>query len=75
MPLSQENQLQMAIIAYKSQKIKLEAKAAAVFGVPKTTLYKQLNRIQLWSETHTNGHILTVLEEEAPTKHLLDIDK
>jgi hypothetical protein len=40
MALSQENRLQMAIIIYKSQKIKSEAKAAAVFGVPKTTLHE-----------------------------------
>jgi hypothetical protein len=75
MALSQENRLQMAIIAYKSQKIKSEAKAAAVFGVPKTTLHERLNGIRPRSETRANGHILTVLEEEALTKRLLDTDK
>ncbi|KKA17298.1 hypothetical protein T310_8913, partial [Rasamsonia emersonii CBS 393.64] len=38
MPLSQENRIQMAIAAYKNQKVKSILKAAEIFGVPEATL-------------------------------------
>jgi hypothetical protein len=38
MPLSQENRMQMAIMAYKNKKIGSKSRLAAIFGVPKSTL-------------------------------------
>jgi hypothetical protein len=75
MPLSQESRMQMAIAAYKNKKIHSKSKAAAVFGVSKTTFLNRLKGTQPRSETRANGHKLTVLEEEALSRHLLDADK
>jgi len=75
MPLSQENQMQMAISAIRNQKIQSKRKAADIFGVSEATLYKQLEERKPHSETHINGHKLTVIEEEVLIKQLLDADK
>ena len=45
MPLSKENQVQMAVSASKSKKIKSKTQAAEIFGVSKTTLLRRLKGI------------------------------
>ena len=75
MPLSQENRLQMAISAYRSKKIQSKSKAAAVFGVLKSTFINRLDGIQPHSETRASGHKLTAVEEESLVKQLLNADK
>ena len=67
--------MQMAISAYKNQKIKSKSKAAEIFGVPKSTLCKQLSGVKPHIETHVNSHRITVIEEKSLIKHLLDADK
>ena len=75
MPPSQENRIQMAISAYKSKKIKSKSRAAAIFGVPKSTFIDRLNGIQPRSEARASGYKLTTIEEESLVKRLLDTDK
>jgi hypothetical protein len=75
MPLSQENRMQMAISAYKTQKIKSKLKAAEVFGVSEATLRRRLKGTKARVETRANGHKLTAIEEEVLVKRLLDADK
>ena len=60
MPYSQESQMQMAIAAYKNKKIHSKSKAAAIFGISKTTFLNQPKGTQPQSETHVNGHKLIV---------------
>ena len=67
--------MQMAISVYKNQKIKSKSKAAEIFGVPKSTLCKQLSGVKPHIETHVNSHRITVIEEKSLIKHLLDADK
>jgi predicted transcriptional regulator len=67
--------MQMAISAYKNQKIKSKSKAAEIFGVPKSTLYKQLSGVKLHPETRANGYRMIVIKEKSLIKHLLDVDK
>jgi hypothetical protein len=50
-------------------------KAAAIFGVPKSTLLGRLNGVKPRPETRANGHKLSAIEEEVLAKHLLDADK
>lgn len=75
MPLSQENRMQIAISAYKIQKIKSKLKAAEVFSVSKATLHYQLKGTKARIKTHTNGHKLTAIKEEVLIKRVLDADK
>ena len=42
---SEESCIQMAIYAYKDQKIKSKKRAAAIFGVPETTFHERLSDI------------------------------
>ncbi|KAJ6103443.1 hypothetical protein N7486_005870 [Penicillium sp. IBT 16267x] len=75
MPLSQESRIQMAISAYKKKQFRSPTAAAAMFGVPRTSLLNRLRGLKPRIETRANGHRLTVPEEEALTKQLLDADK
>jgi predicted HTH domain antitoxin len=75
MPLSQENQIQIAISAIQNKKVCLNRRAASIFKVPKPTLRAHLKGRKLRSETRTNSHKLTELEEEVLAKRLLDADK
>jgi hypothetical protein len=75
MPLSKEAHMQMAITAWKQQKVKSKLKAAQIFGVSKSSLRKRLSRVKPQSETHVNGHKLTATKEESLVKRLLDADK
>lgn len=68
----------MSIAAYKNQKISIKIKgcrAAAVFGVPKSSLLNQLKGINPRSETRANSDKLTGFEEEVPGNELLEPDK
>lgn len=65
----------MAISIYKNQKIKLKSKATKIFRVPKSTLYKQLSRVKLYTETRVNSYRIIVIEEKSLIKYLLDADK
>lgn len=67
--------MQMAISAYKTQKIKLKLKAAKVFSISKATLYHQLKGIKAYIETHANSYKLTAIKEEVLIKRVLDADK
>jgi hypothetical protein len=62
-PLSQENQIQMAIAAIKNKKIKLILSAAETFSMPEPTLRAHLNGRKPRSETRANDHKLPALEE------------
>jgi hypothetical protein len=75
MPLSQESRIHMAISAYKKKQFRSPTAAAAMFGVPRTSLLNRLRGMKSRTETRANGHKLTVPEEEALTKQLLDADK
>jgi hypothetical protein len=75
MPLSQENRMQMAIAAYKSKKGQSKSRAAAIFGVPKSTFLDRLKGINPRSETRASGHKLIVIKEDVLVKRLLDTDK
>ncbi|KKA21789.1 hypothetical protein T310_4188 [Rasamsonia emersonii CBS 393.64] len=75
MPLSQENRIQMAIAAYKNQKVKSILKAAEIFGVPEATLRARLKGRQPRAETRANGHRLKAIEEETLIQRLLEADK
>jgi hypothetical protein len=74
MPLSQEARLQMAMQAYKDQKIKSILKAAKVYAVPEKTLHARLKGRKPRAEIRANGHKLTEFEEELLLKRLLDAD-
>ena len=67
--------MQMAISVYKSKKNQSQAKAAEVFGVPRSTLQDRLRGINSRSETRANDYKLTISEEEALVQKLLDADK
>jgi hypothetical protein len=56
MPLSQENRMQMAIAAYKSKKGQLKSRAAAIFGVPKSTFLDRLK-----GSIHGQKHVLVAI--------------
>ena len=75
MPLSQESQVQMAIAAYKSQKVKSILCAAEIYGVSEPTLRARIKGRKPRSETRANSHKLTTLEEDVLAKRLLDADK
>jgi type III secretion system FlhB-like substrate exporter len=75
MSQSKEARMQMAISAYKNQKIKSKSKAAEIFGVPESTLRERLCGVKPCTETRANGHRMTVIEEKSLVKHLLDADK
>lgn len=75
MSQSKEARMQMAISAYKNQKIKSKSKAAEIFGVPESTLHKWLSGVKPYIETCVNSHRMTVIEEKSLIKHLLDTDK
>jgi hypothetical protein len=74
MPLSQEARLQMAMQAYKDQKIKSILKAAKVYAVPEKTLHARLKGRKPRAEIRANSHKLTEFEEELLLKRLLDTD-
>jgi len=57
MPLSQENRIQMAVAAYKNQKVKSKLKAAEIFGVPEATL-----ALALKEDNHTQKHVLMAID-------------
>jgi hypothetical protein len=65
----------MAISAYNSKKILSKTRAAAIFGVPKSTLLRRLDRTKARLETRANNHKLPVYKEELLIKRLLDADK
>jgi hypothetical protein len=67
--------MQMAISAYKNQKIKSKLKATEIFRVPKSTLCEQLSRVKPYTEICANSYRITVIEEKSLIKHLLDADK
>lgn len=46
MPLSKEARMQMAITAWKQQKVKSKLKAAQIFGVPESSLRKRLSGVK-----------------------------
>jgi hypothetical protein len=75
MPLSQENQIQIAISAIQNKKVCSNRRATSIFKVPKPTLRAPLKGRKPRSETRANSHKLTELEEEVLAKHLLDVDK
>jgi hypothetical protein len=75
MPLSKENQMQMAISAYKKGQFKSKATAAEVFRVSRETLHDQLRGIKPRAETRANSYKLIAFEEEVLAKHLLDADR
>jgi len=75
MPLSQENQIQMAIAAYKNQKVRSILKTTEIFGVPEATLYACLKERQPHAETCANGYRLKAIEEETLIQQLLETDK
>jgi hypothetical protein len=75
MSLSIEARIQMAITAYKDQKIKSKKRAAAVYGVSETTLRARLNGRKPRNETRANCHKLVEFEERTLIKHLLDADR
>jgi len=75
MPLSQENQIQMAIAAYKNQKVKLILKAAEIFGMSEAILCAHLKERQPYAETCANSHRLKTIEEETLIQQLLETDK
>lgn len=58
----------MAIAAYRSKKVQLKSRTAALFRVPKATLLNRLKGINPRSGTRANGHKLTAVEEEALVK-------
>jgi predicted HTH domain antitoxin len=74
MALSQENRIQMAISAYRSNQIRSQIKAAEIFGVPRLIFQERLRGIKSRSETRANGYKLTEFEEELLLKRLLDAD-
>ena len=51
MPLSKENQIQMAISAYEKGQFKSKSQAAKVFAVPESTLHDRLHGIKPRTET------------------------
>ncbi|GFF97053.1 hypothetical protein IFM47457_11199 [Aspergillus lentulus] len=65
MPLSKEACMQMAITAWKQQKV----------NVSESSLRKWLAGVKPRAETCANGYKLTVTEEESLVKQLLDADK
>lgn len=67
--------MKMAITAWKDKKVRSKLKAAKIFSVPESTLRERLASIKPQSETRTNGHKLTAIEEESLVKRLLDADK
>jgi hypothetical protein len=76
MPLSQENQVQMALPASISKKKnRLKMRVAKIFCVPKTTLLRRLKEIKPWLKTYTNSFILYSIKEEVLLKWLLKTDK
>jgi hypothetical protein len=75
MPLSKEARMQMAITAWKQQKVKSKLKAAQIFSVPESSLRKRLSGVKPRTETRANSHKLTATEEETLVKRLLDADK
>jgi hypothetical protein len=75
MPLSKEARMQMAITAWKQQKVKSKLKAAQIFSVPESSLRKRLSGVKSRTETCANSHKLTATEEETLVKRLLDADK
>jgi hypothetical protein len=60
--------MQMAITAWKQQKVKLKLKAAQIFGVPESSLRKRLSGVKPQTETRANSHKLTATEEETLIK-------
>jgi hypothetical protein len=70
MPLSQENRMQMATAANEGKK-----RAAAIFGVQKSSFLDRLKGINPRSETRASGHKLSAIEEQVLVMSLLDIDK
>ena len=75
MPLSKEAYIQIAITAWKQQKVKSKLKAAQIFSVPESSLRKQLSRVKPQTEIYINSHKLTATKEETLIKQLLDADK
>ena len=75
MPLFKEACMQMAITIWKEKRVKSKLRVTQIYGVPLTTLCKQLTRIKSQSETHINSHKLTPIEEETLIKRLLDADR
>ena len=75
MPLSKENQMQMAISIIKNQKCQSKRKISAIFAVSEATLHNQLKGIKPQSEICVNGHKLIDLEEEVLIKYLINTDK
>jgi hypothetical protein len=75
MPLPQEARMQMAISGYRKKQFRSKAAAAGIFAVSRETLRDRLRGVKPRSETRANGHRLTVIEEEALMKRLLDADK
>ena len=63
MPLSKEACMQMAITAWKQQKVKSKLKAAQIFGVPESSLRKRLSGVKPRTETRANSHKLTATED------------
>ena len=75
MPLSKENQIQMAISAYEKGQFKSKSQAAKVFAVPESTLRDRLHGTKPRTETRANSHRMTTSEEEALIRQILEADK
>ena len=65
----------MAIAAYKNQKVKSILHAAEIYEVPEPSLRARIKGRKPRSETRTNSHKLSVLEEDVLAKRLVDADK
>ena len=75
MPKSQESNIQMAISAYNSKRIKSKKEAAKVIAVSETTLRERLKGRKPRSGTRANNHILSSIQEEVLVKQILNADK
>lgn len=69
-----EGQILLAISAIKQGQIQSIRRAAQIYNVPRVTLARRLHGTQARRDCAANSRRLTLNEEEAIVKHILDLD-
>jgi hypothetical protein len=72
--LCKESQIILAIEALRKDKNLSRRKAAAIYNVPEATLHYRMNGRTPKPESRPAAHRLTITEDEAVVRHVLDLD-
>ena len=67
-----KSDLQLALFDFKSQRVRSQRRAAAIYNVPRTTLQRRDAGTRFRRDCEANSKRLSKLEEEAIVKRILE---